>query len=179
MTSDVPGRDVKDPPLAEQFAPTVARLHSEGLGRNAIARELGISTATVSSAARIAGVSFDTSGTEVATRSRVQQLAEARVDLADMAADLATRAGRRLRVELDANVLSPNNVRTLGIAFGIAVDKLVALSAEVTDERDEHAAASVWLEGLQLQIQAAADGLMPTDERGNVPFEVGPPRNLG
>lgn len=176
MSSGVPGHDGKDPPLAEQIAPEVAELHAAGHGRNEVARRLGVSTGTVSAAARIAGVEFDRSSTEVATRTRTVQLADHRADLAEMAADLATKAGRRLRIELDATILDPTTVRALGTTFGIAADKLAALSATVTDETSEHAAAEVWLEALTLQLDAAADGRIPADEHGNVPIQFGPPR---
>jgi len=176
MSSDIPGHDGKDPPMAEQIAPDVAELHAAGHGRNEVARRLGVSTGTVSAAARIAGVEFDRSSTEVATRTRAVQLADHRADLAEMAADLATKAGRRLRIELDATILDPTTVRALGTTFGIAADKLAALSATVTDETSEHAAAEMWLEGLRLQIHAANEGLITPDENGNTPIDFGPPR---
>lgn len=177
MSSDGTGPGAKDPPpLAEQIAADVAELHAQGHGRNDIARRLGVGETTVSRAAVIAGVRFDATATQAATKSRSVQLAEQRADLAELSAELATKAGRRLRIELDATILDPTTVRALGTTFGIAADKLAALSATVTDETSEHAAAEVWLEALTLQLEAAADGRIPADERGNVAIQFGPPR---
>ena len=177
MSSEDPGTSAKDPPnMAEQIAPQVAELHAQGHGRNEVARRLGVGTATVSRAAAIAGVRFDATATEVATRSRTAQLAEQRADLAELSAELATKAGRRLRIELDAEVLDPTAVRALGTAFGITADKFAALSADASDATDEHAAAALWLEGLTMQIRAANEGLIPADEHGNTPIQFGPPR---
>jgi hypothetical protein len=158
--------------MAEQIAPDVAELHAQGCGRNEIARRLGVGETTVSRAAVIAGVRFDATATQAATKSRSVQLAEQRADLAELSAELATKAGRRLRIELDAEVLDPTAVRALGTAFGITADKFVALTADATDDRDEHAAAEVWLEGLQLQIHAANKGLLPTDDDGTVYLDL-------
>jgi len=177
VSSGGTGPGAKDPPpLAEQIAPQVAELHAQGHGRNEIARRLAVGETTVSRAAVIAGVRFDATATEVATRSRTAQRAEQRADLAELSAELATKAGRRLRIELDAEVLDPTAVRALGTAFGITADKFVALTADATDDRDEHAAAEAWLAGLHLQLEAAADGRIPADENGNTPIQFGPPR---
>ena len=177
MSSDGTGPQAKGPPpMAEQIAPDVAELHAQGCGRNEIARRLGVGETTVSRAAVIAGVRFDATATEVATRSRTAQLAEQRADLAELSAALATRAGRRLMIELEAEVLEPTAARALGTVFGITADKFAALSADANDATSEHAAAEIWLEGLQMQIHAANKGLLPTDEAGNVYLDYGPPR---
>jgi len=173
MSGDGTGPGAKGPPtVAEQIAADVAELHAQGHGRNEIARRLGVGETTVSRAAVIAGVRFDATATQAATKSRSVQLAEQRADLAELSAELATKAGRRLRIELDATILDPTTVRALGTTFGIAADKLAALSATVSDETSEHAAAEVWLEGLQLQIHAANKGLLPTDDNGNVYLDL-------
>ena len=175
MSGDGTGPGAKGPPtVAEQVAPQVAELHAQGHGRNEIARRLGVGETTVSRAAVIAGVRFDTTATQAATKSRSVQLAEQRADLAELSAELATKAGRRLRIELDAEVLDPTAVRALGTAFGITADKFVALTADASDATDEHAAAALWLEGLTMQIHAANEGLIPADENGNTPISFGP-----
>ena len=177
MSSDGTGPGAKGPPtVAEQVAPDVAELHAQGHGRNEIARRLGVGETTVSRAAVIAGVRFDATATQAATKSRSVQLAEQRADLAELSAELATKAGRRLRIELDAEVLDPTAVRALGTAFGITADKFAALSADASDATDEHAAAEAWLEALHLQLDAAADGRIPADEHGNVAIQFGPPQ---
>ena len=176
MTSDGTGPQAKGPPLPEQLAEQVAELAAEGLGRNAVARALGTSPTTVTRAAEIAGIQFDGSLTESATKARADQLAQDRMALAELSAAIAFRAGRRLLIETGATVLDPTTVRALATAYGVAADKLAALSATVTDETSEHAAAEVWLEALTLQLEAAADGRIPADEHGNVPIQFGPPR---
>lgn len=162
--------------MAEQIAPDVAELHAEGMGRNEIARALAVSPGTVSNAARIAGVEFDRSSTEVATRTRTEQLAEDRADLAAMSAAIARRAGRRLFMELGATVLDPGAVTALNRTFGTAVDKAIAAGTAVPDDsdQDEYRAARTWLEGLTMQIRAANEGLIPADENGNTPISFGP-----
>ena len=176
MTSDGTGPQAKGPPLPEQLAEQVAELAAEGLGRNAVARALGTSPTTVTRAAEIAGIQFDGSLTESATKARADQLAQDRMALAELSAAIAFRAGRRLLIETGATVLDPTTVRSLATAYGVATDKLIGLTATVTDDRDEHAAAEMWLEGLRLQIHAANEGLIRPDENGNTPIDFGPPR---
>lgn len=172
MSGNGTGPDGKDPPpLAAEVAPAVAELAAEGFGRNAISRALAVSPTTVTRAARIAGVEFDPAATEVATRSRAEQFAEDRAALAAQAAEIGRRAGRRLFVELGAELLDPAAIGALNKAWGTSADKLLAASATVQDEaRDEHAAARAWLEGVQLQIAAAGRGLIQPGADGNFHF---------
>ena len=140
MTCDSPGNAGKDPPtLADEIAPAVAELAAEGKGRNEISRALAVSTATVSRAAAIAGVEFDRGPTEVATRTRTEQLAQDRAELAGMAAEIARRAGRRLYIEAGAEVIDPATLTALNRVFGTATDK--ALTAGMLTDRldsDDH-----------------------------------------
>lgn len=177
MTSGVPGHDGKDPPtLAGEIAPAVATLAGEGHGRNAISRALGVSTGTVSNAARIAGVEFDVAGTEVASRTRAEQLAEDRAALAEQAAEIGRRAGRRLFMELGAELLDPAAIGALNKAWGTAADKLILASATVPDDNaDEYRMARLWLDGLHAQIRASELGILPADDDGNYPMRMGQP----
>lgn len=63
----------------------VKRLHRQGLGRNAIARELRVSTRQVDNAARAAGLSFTTARTHAAVRARQSAVAQDREELAELA----------------------------------------------------------------------------------------------
>lgn len=63
----------------------VKRLHKAGLGRNAIARTLGISTRQVDNAAKAAGISFTTARTYAAVRARQSAIAQDREELAELA----------------------------------------------------------------------------------------------
>lgn len=68
--------------VTEEDYQRVRELHAQGLGRNAIAREIGRAQRTVSVIAAELGLTFDTSMTEDATRARVAQLAALRADTA-------------------------------------------------------------------------------------------------
>jgi len=173
MNSADPGTAGKDPPatLADEIAPAVEELAREGHGRNAIARALAVSTATVSRAAAIAGVEFDRGPTEVATRTRAEQLAEDRADLAGMAAEIARRAGRRLFIEAGAEVIDPATLTALNRVFGTATDKaLTAGMLAPSDDQDQYRDARLWVDALQAQIRAAELGIIRPDENGNLPL---------
>lgn len=60
----------------------VLRLHTQGLSRNAIARETGISTGSVTRICTAAGRAFDRAATKDATRARAADMAQARTALA-------------------------------------------------------------------------------------------------
>lgn len=65
-------------PLSDETRDAVARLHGQGYGCNAIARELGISAGSVSKIARDRGLKFDRAATDLATRARTIDLAYTR-----------------------------------------------------------------------------------------------------
>lgn len=76
-------------PSPNQFTPVTAedraeiiRLHGLGLGRNAIARQVGRAQRTVSVICAEEGLVFDVSMTETATKHRVAQLAALRAETA-------------------------------------------------------------------------------------------------
>jgi hypothetical protein len=69
-------------PVTDEDYQRVRELHAQGLGRNAIAREIGRAQRTVSVIAAELGLTFDTSMTEDATRARIAQLAALRADTA-------------------------------------------------------------------------------------------------
>ncbi|MFE0132403.1 helix-turn-helix domain-containing protein [Streptomyces sp. NPDC059037] len=83
-------------PVTDKDREAVRRLHAQGLGRNAIAREIGRATRTVSVLAAEMHLTFDTTLTEDATRSRIAQLAEKRAILADALTDDALRLTEQL-----------------------------------------------------------------------------------
>lgn len=70
-------------PVTEEDYQRVRELHARGMGRNAIAREIGRAQRTVSVIAAELGLTFDVTMTEEATRHRVAQLAERRAILAE------------------------------------------------------------------------------------------------
>jgi hypothetical protein len=69
-------------PVTDEDYQRVRELHALGMGRNAIAREIGRAQRTVSVIAAELGLTFDTSMTEDATRARIAQLAALRADTA-------------------------------------------------------------------------------------------------
>ncbi|PNG17492.1 helix-turn-helix domain-containing protein [Streptomyces cahuitamycinicus] len=69
-------------PITDEDYQRIAELHALGMGRNAIAREIGRAQRTVSVIAAELGLTFDTSMTEDATRARIAQLAALRADTA-------------------------------------------------------------------------------------------------
>ncbi len=93
-------------PVTDELRAQVVEAHARGLGRNAIAREVGCSSATVTKIAREAGLSFDRSETELATRARL-------IDLADHRAVLARSFQVRSQELLDA-MESPVTIGNFG-----------------------------------------------------------------
>jgi ParB-like chromosome segregation protein Spo0J len=67
---------------AEKVADDVARLAGAGIGRNEIAGRLGVSTATVTRAARLRGVEFDRAQTVAATEAVIRDAKASRASLA-------------------------------------------------------------------------------------------------
>lgn len=112
----------------------VAQLAADGMGRNAVARRLGVSRRAVDEAAKTAGVTWDRSATAAATAAR---LADVRADLADTFATTADLAGDRLIEALRADQLDPGTLRALATVAGISTDKLVILGDRLT-ATDDH-----------------------------------------
>lgn len=133
--TDATGRSDKDrdPPLYVAIAPEVARLASEGVGRNQIAVQLDVANATVSKAARHAGVDLD-AAPAAATAGRARQAEHARLELAGLAHRIAMTAGEKLLTALDRDDLDA--VRPLAIGFGIAADKEISLARHLPDSDD-------------------------------------------
>lgn len=112
----------------------VARLAREGMGRNAVARTLGVSRRAVDDAARAAGVSWVRTSTEAATRAR---MADVRASLADDFSQIADGAAERLLDALDRDEIDPHVLRALANVAGMSVDKLAAL-ADRLEARDDN-----------------------------------------
>lgn len=72
------------------------QLHAEGLGRNAIAREIGCNPSCISRTAHYLGLTFDRTSTQEATAARLADLEERRVDLAIQFHDIAEESLERL-----------------------------------------------------------------------------------
>ncbi|WP_261562311.1 helix-turn-helix domain-containing protein [Frankia tisae] len=82
--------------LGPEDEDAVRELHRQGLSRNAIAREIGRSPATVSKIAKGLGLKFDRAATKAATAAKVVDAAARRTELVgDMLVE-ASRLVRRL-----------------------------------------------------------------------------------
>lgn len=139
--------------MAEDRWDEFRELHAEGLGRNAIARQMGINTSVVSRTAAHLGLDFDRSRIAAATAARVADVAERRSLLAE---DLVSDA-ERLRAQLWqphlywdwggkdhdydeklADEPTPADKRALMGAAGMAIDRsLKLLPAEAGGGADE------------------------------------------
>lgn len=74
----------------DEMRASARELHGQGLGCNAIARELGVAASTISTWAKGEGLSFERGQTELAVRARSIDLAETRTLLAQKMAVAAS-----------------------------------------------------------------------------------------
>lgn len=140
----------------------VARLAADGLGRNAVARHLGVSRRAVDEAARAAGVSWVRTSTEAATKARV---ADVRATLAGDFADIADGAAERLLDALERDDLDPHVLRALANVAGTSVDMLTALADRLdADENSPESLLDTMRAGFANWHAALADGLDDQDQ---------------
>lgn len=111
----------------------VRELAEQGLGRNACARELGVSRRAVDRAAREAGIEWSRTATEAATAAR---MADVRASLADDFSHISDRAAERLLEALDADELDPHVLRSLMNVAATSTDKLTSLADRLTTADD-------------------------------------------
>ncbi|MCD2262447.1 hypothetical protein K3888_06995 [Dietzia aurantiaca] len=116
----------------------VRELSEQGYGRNACARELGVSRRQVDKLARDAGVDWSRAGTAAATRAR---MIDRRAELAEDFSDIADRAAERLLQALDADEIDHNVIRALVNAAGTSADKLSTLADRL--DADENSPESL------------------------------------
>lgn len=121
----------------------VKRLHSEGMGRNAIAKRLDRPEATITVIARRLGLTFDRTDSEVATAARKADLAEMRTATAIKLQETADKlieqvfqphtvfAFGGVEFKYESEVMSeppPADKRALLLAAGAAIDRSLKLS---------------------------------------------------
>lgn len=82
--------------MSEDKWPRLRELHEEGLGRNAISREMGITNSVVSRTAKYLGLTFDRTKMRAVTAARVADLAERRSLLAVQFHDVAEESLDRI-----------------------------------------------------------------------------------
>ncbi|MGW4120755.1 hypothetical protein [Nocardia sp. NPDC004711] len=143
------------PSAAERVRDDVAALAREGMSRNRIARQLGCAPATVTDAARLAGVEFDRRQTATATQVTVIDAQQRRDRLSDRWFDVAEGALGRLKEAVDDD--DPQAARAWATASAIGTDKFLVLAPPQSDGGDQDARLA--LTALMAAIRAAA----PTD----------------
>ena len=112
----------------------VAQLAADGMGRNAVARTLGVSRRAVDTAAKAAGITWVRSSTEAATKAR---MADRRAELLDDFSEISDKAAERLLDALDADEIDPRVLQALAQVAGAATDKLTTLADRLT-ATDDH-----------------------------------------
>ncbi|MFH9403270.1 helix-turn-helix domain-containing protein [Streptomyces sp. NPDC017638] len=150
-------------PVTEADYDEVRRLHAQGLGRNAIAREMGRGPRTVSVIAAELGLDFDRTMTEEATRARKADLEERRVILAEAlqtdAEKLTERLWQKYRVfnfggsdnSYASRVLDEppaDAQKALMAAAGLAIEKSLKLVPPDREDLEGLAAVDAWLRGM-------------------------------
>lgn len=134
-------------PVTDEDREQVRALHAQGLGRNAIARQLGRSSRTVSVLAEELGLTFDRSATAEATRARIIDTRERRQNLIERYYAQAEKILARLErpeqqitevsigkvVRYTAPDLPTQDVRNLIQAAGAATGQAVKLESLNTD----------------------------------------------
>ncbi|MFF9199972.1 helix-turn-helix domain-containing protein [Streptomyces sp. NPDC014779] len=137
-------------PVTDEERARIRELHAQGYGRNAIARELGRGTRTISVEAAAMNLSFDRSQTEEATRARMADLAEKRSILADALTDDALR--------LSAQMWEPTVVFNFGGKDNVYEEHPVAEPPPADKRALMAAATSAAAQSLRLVPPADEDG---------------------
>ena len=144
-------------------------LHEQGLGRNAIAREMGIAPVVASRTAEYLGLTFDRSRIQAATEARLADLADRRsrlaVDLIDDAEKLRAQMwqpaiiysfGGKDNTYAEEHVPEPPSAdkRALMSTAGMAIDRSLKLVPPIEEAGTDHAASM--LDNLAAGIAALA-----------------------
>ncbi|WP_127468753.1 hypothetical protein [Streptomyces sp. B27] len=147
MPDDPQETDVPHGVMASTKWEQFRELYAQGLGRNAISREMGICNAVVSRTAEHLELTFDRSRIEAATAARLADLAERRSILAEQLTSDAERLRKKLWEPTFVyafggaqNVFTkelvdeppPADKRSLMSTVGIAVDKSLKLAPAET-----------------------------------------------
>lgn len=147
--------------VAERDA-RILQLHAEGCGRNAIARELGLSGSVVSRIVKANGLTFAPNGTETATRVRSANAQERRTTLAaDLLEQIAGQLDALTRLDTPADDLAAERrARSLANLARATESTLRAIPPEPTDE---HAEVRDLFASLHASINAAHQPTTPEE----------------
>lgn len=169
-------------PVEPETRARILELARGGMGRNAIAREVGVSGAAVTSICEPEGIAFDWSTTEVAVAARRIQIDDMRTDLARAA---LLRAGEMLEAfssptarvdfspatdrraasyhEYVSDGPTISDLRNLATTFGILTQRASDLLAKPMGTAGKSEAASV-IEGLGTALITVAAGMAGDDD---------------
>ena len=136
-------------PVTEETREQVRRLHAEGLSRNAIAKAIGFSGATVTKIAQGLGLSFDRSKTAAAVKAHAIDLAAERIVLAE---EMAAEARRGL-----ALVRGPVKVFNFG-GKDNTFNEVVMESAPLSMRREAVTLAGIAFDKLSRIVERDAGG---------------------
>jgi hypothetical protein len=141
--------------ITNQLRDQVRAAHKRGLGRNAIAEEVGVSTGSVTSICKAAGLTFDRSITKSATEAKQEDDKTIRASIASNSLSLAKQAAAILAERLITN---PDEVATreLTTIFGVFIDKYAVL-AKLDENADTELTDSV-VDKLLAGFKESADG---------------------
>jgi hypothetical protein len=157
-------------------------LHAQGLGRNAIAREMGIAPVVASRTAEYLGLTFDRSQIQAATEARLADLAERRALLAESLIDDAEKLraqmwqpavifsfGGKDNTYAEEPVLEPpaGDKRALMATAGMAIDRSLKLAPPLEAAGADNATSMldrIALGIAALAAQNAADDSAPDTE---------------
>ncbi|MBT2425225.1 helix-turn-helix domain-containing protein [Streptomyces sp. ISL-112] len=149
-------------PIPDEQRDQVVELARAGRARNEIAREVGISTASVSRICADAGVGFDRSLTAAALQARVIDLKAARIGLATDLLDDVTVARGRMHVTEDARSFADMAKAVAALASThvrlIAVDKDDATGTEAAKSMLGQLAAALGVAAAEDVEEVAGDG---------------------
>lgn len=158
-------------PVTDETRADVRRLHGEGLGRNAIARELGRSPRTVSLICEELGLTFDRTAAAAATEARMVDVRARRADITERLYAQAERILARLEkpqhrirevsfgkvVTYEVDELPAQDVRNLMVAVSTATTQAAKMEALASD--NGLADAKSMLGQLAAGLTAAANAL--------------------
>lgn len=117
----------------EVLGEPIAHLHAQGKSRNAIAKQMHISTYRVDQIAKHLGLSFSGDAPAAAHRARQQQAQTHRSELAEQLRRIAQQA----LDDAENPIHSPTDRRQLMVIAGIALDKENALERTIREKETD------------------------------------------
>lgn len=133
MTDPESTRITKTTDPAPSLVSRVMQCRAEGLGRNAVARLLGVSTRQVDNISREHNITWDSQHVAVANRARGEQAKAKRMELAEQ---FRTIASLELQAVLNGEFEPPGVRKERLTIAAIAVDKDLAIAKHLGDDAE-------------------------------------------